>query len=304
MNRLGGRALLLAAVCALSGSSATPQDLEPRAYSASPVGTTFLVLGLVRSSGSVLADPSIPVTDIDASTSVASIGVGRTFNLASRTALLSVALPYAHARVSGRVGEDAREVTRAGWADVRAKLSINLLGGRALRPKEFAAARRGPIVGASVTLVPPTGQYHADRLINIGSNRWSSKPEVGVSVPLGRWIIDGYAGLWCFTTNSSFFPGSTRREQDPVVTLQGHASYTVRPRLWLAVDATWYSGGTTSANGVTNADLQRNSRFGATVSIPLGVRQSIKGAYSTAATTRIGGDFDTVAVVWQMVWVR
>ena len=73
---------------------------------------------------------------------------------------------------------------------------------------------------------------------------------------------------------------------------------------WAAFNATWYSGGTTSVDGVSKANPQRNSRVGATLSLPLASRQSIKIAYSTGATTRIGGDFDTIAVAWQMLWIR
>jgi hypothetical protein len=152
--------------------------------------------------------------------------------------------------------------------------------------------------------VVPTGRYHRDRLVNLGSNRWSFKPEAGVSIPVNRWTFDAYAGVWLFTDNDEFYPGAARREQDPVVALQGHVSYTFRPRFWLAANATWYSGGTTTINGVESADLQRNSRIGATISIPLGQRQALKAAYSTGATTRIGGDFNTFAVAWQMTWVR
>jgi hypothetical protein len=184
------------------------------------------------------------------------------------------------------------------------KLSVNLLGGRALRAGEFAAARRSTLVGASVTVAAPTGEYSRNRLINLGSNRWSFKPEAGVSVPVGRWNLDAYAGVWLFRANDEFYPGSARREQDPVIAIQGHVSYTVRPRLWIAVDTTWYSGGTTTLDGVRKADLQRNSRIGATVSVPLGAGHSLKGYYSTGATTRIGGDFDTVGAAWQMTWIR
>jgi hypothetical protein len=40
-------------------STATAQELEPRAYSPSPVGTTFLLGGFGRSEGGILFDPSL-----------------------------------------------------------------------------------------------------------------------------------------------------------------------------------------------------------------------------------------------------
>src|SRR6185436_4683799 len=166
------------------------QELEPRAYSASPVGMTFLVIGAGRSSGSVLIDPSLPLDDVRARLGVATVGIGRTFDLASRTALVVVAVPYARARLSGQLGAERADAQRFGWADTRTRLSVNLVGGRAMRAREFAAARRGPILGASLSVVAPTGSYRSSRLVNLGSNRWSFKPELGVSVPAGRWTLE------------------------------------------------------------------------------------------------------------------
>jgi hypothetical protein len=163
---------------------------------------------------------------------------------------------------------------------------------------------RSTIVGVSLTALLPTGQYDSSHLINLGTHRWAFKPEAGISVPIRRWTLDGYVGVWLFTANDEFFPGNIRRTQDPITAIQGHVSYTIRPRLWLAFDSTWYSGGTTSLDGVPKSDLQRNSRAGAAISLPLGTRQSLKIAYSTGATTRIGGDFNTVSVAWQMTWIH
>jgi hypothetical protein len=117
-------------------------------------------------------------------------------------------------------------------------------------------------------------------------------------------MLDGYGGVWLFSANDDFYPSSAKREQDPVVALQAHLSYTIKPGLWAAFNSTWYSGGTSKVDGVSKLDLQRNSRVGVTVSLPLGARQSLKASYSTGATTSIGGDFDTLGVAWQMIWIR
>jgi len=292
------------ATCVGGAGIAGAQDLEPRAYSASPVNTTFVVGAANRSSGGVLTDPSLPVQGVHATLGSFAAGIGHTFDLFGRTALFTAVLPFARAHATGQIGEEAREASRTGAADVRLKLSLNLLGGTARTARQFAAAKRTTIVGVSLTTGVPAGQNMPTKLVNLGSNRWSFKPEVGVSVPVRRWTLDGYVGIWLFTDNHQFYPGVSTLEQDPITTIQAHASYTFRPRLWAAFDATWYSGGTTSVNGVDKADLQRNSRLGATLSMPLGTKQSLKFAYSTGATTRIGGDFDTFGVAWQMVLLR
>lgn len=287
-------------MCLLAiAGSAPAQELEPKAYSASPVGATFLVAGLVRSSGSVVFDPTLPFRDVEAHINAALLGAGHTFGFFGKLALATVAVPYSWGEVSGLVGEQARRITRSGLADARFKLSVNLAGNPAMGVREFAAAPRRTIVGASVTVTAPSGQYDGAKLINLGTNRWSFKPEVGLSVPWKRWDFDGYLGAWFFSDNVDFYPGGLERSQDPVVTLQGHASYTFRRRLWAAVDATWYRGGDATIEGTPPAGGVNNSRVGATLSIPLGRRQSIKVAYSSGVAVRTGTDFKTVTLGWQ-----
>jgi Putative MetA-pathway of phenol degradation len=299
----GKRALLLcclAAVC--STRSVIAQELEPRAYAASPVGVNFLVVAAGHSTGGVLVDPSLPIEDVEASVNSLSLGYGRTLNVFGRTGLLVAALPYAWLDATGRVDGETGHVSRSGLADPRIKLSVNLVGGPAMNPSEFARAARPTIVGVSLGIAPPLGRYDPTRLINLGANRWSFKPEVGVSRQLGRWTVEGYAGAWLFTANDAFYTGNSIRTQRPIAGIQGHVSYSVKPRLWIAFDATWYSGGRTRVNGVEKADLQRNSRVGATVSVPFARQQSLKIVASTGATTRIGANFKTVVAAWQFTW--
>jgi outer membrane putative beta-barrel porin/alpha-amylase len=282
-------------------SAAAAQELEPRAYSPSPVGTTFIVISGTRSTGGVFTDPSAPITDVSATVDALGLGIGHTFGIAGKQALLLGLVPIARGNASGSVGEDSREVNRRGLADARLKFSMILAGAPARTRQQFAGAPRRTILGASVLVGPPTGQYEPTHLVNLGAHRWSIKPEAGVSYPVGRWTIDGYAGVWFFTGNDTYYPGSNTRSQDPILALQGHVSRIVGRRAWVAGNATWYRGGTTSINGVDKGDLQQNTRVGVTWSQPLGTRQSIKFAYSTGATTRIGADFRTFTVAWQMV---
>src|SRR5262245_15539718 len=105
-GRRACRAIAVAA-CAmlLVATPAFAQDLEPRAYSASPVGTTFLVFGVGRSNGGVLLDPSVPFEDVKATIGIATVGVGHAFDLFSRTALVVGALPYGRGHATGRLEE-------------------------------------------------------------------------------------------------------------------------------------------------------------------------------------------------------
>jgi hypothetical protein len=187
---------------------------------------------------------------------------------------------------------------------MRVKFSINLRGNPARSRAEFAKLRKRTfIVGISVTVTAPTGKYDPPKLINIGTNRWAFKPELGISYPVKKNLdLDLYFGAWLFTRNADFFPGNKLRQQDPITTLQGHISYTFRPRLWIAADMTWYRGGAATVEHGAPAGEQNNSRAGATFSMPLGTMQSLKLAYSGGTTARIGSDFKALTVAWQYSW--
>jgi hypothetical protein len=127
------------------------------------------------------------------------------------------------------------------------------------------------------------------------------KPEVGVSHPIGRWTLDGTVGVWWFTANEAYYPARAIKRQDSVFAVQGHASYALPRRSWLAINETWFAGGETRVDDVLNPDLQRNARVRVTLSVPIVGQQSLKFVYSTGTTTRRGSDFNTFNVTWQLV---
>jgi Putative MetA-pathway of phenol degradation len=279
------------------------QDLEPRAYSASPVGTSFAGVGFGRSSGDISFDPTVPITNAHATLYSPALGLGQTFGVFGRQALFTAALPYAWGTASGDVGNNAESVYRSGLADVKARLAVNLRGSPALSVREFAKrSHRKFIIGSSLSITAPSGQYGSTKLINIGTNRWSFKPELGVSYPVKKFDLDLYASGMFFTTNYNFYTGQSVRTQAPLTAIQAHVSYTVRPRLWAAFDATWYGGGASTVDGGAPSERQSNSRLGATISLPLRKQQSLKVNYSSGVSGRIGSKFSTISVGWQYVW--
>jgi hypothetical protein len=268
------------------------QDLEPRAYSAVPVGTNFLVVGYNRVTGSTGFDAASPIQNVQATIDSAVLGYERTFGLFGRQASAAVLLPYVHGDISGEVFEQNRAVTRSGLGDLAMRLAVNLFGGPALRPREFAQRKPSTALGASLLVIAPTGDYNSDKLINISSNRWSFRPELGVTHSIGNWFLEAAGGVFVFTDNDNFFGGRRRHEQ-PIGEFQGHVGYNFRPGLWLAGDFVYYAGGETSINGASNHDSQANSRIGASLSLPIVEGLTVKFAYSTWFTTRNGGQFET-----------
>jgi hypothetical protein len=300
ITRLVVLSLATGAAC-LAAGHVSGQDMEPRAYSPNPMGANFVVLSGGNSTGSVLLDPSLPITDVHASIDTLALSYNRTFGVFGRAASAALAAPYAWGTIEGQVEESFHSIWRSGLGDWKLRLAVNLVGGPALTRPEFANRRPTTSLGISLIVVAPTGQYDPSKLINVGANRWAFKPELGLSHPVGHWAFEGYLGLWLYTTNHEFFGGSVRA-QDPILTLQAHVAFTFKPRLWLAGDATFYTGGSTTVDGVANSDHQSNSRVGMTLAVPVWRQFSVKGAWTTGAITRIGVAFTTYTLAAQYSW--
>ena len=291
----------LLAGAALLPATAPAQELEPRAYSNAPVGTTFVLAAYTRLSGDVLFDPSLPVKNVDATIDGFTLGYAHFFALLGRSANFSAALPYVSGDLKGDVVDAPTEVHRAGIADLRLRGAINLFGHPAMTPAEFV---RKPDVlsgGASLSLIAPTGQYDNTRFVNVGTNRWAAKPELGLSYPIGKWFTEASAGAWFFGDNDDFVGGRTRR-QEPLQVYQLHAGYNFRPGFWLAADYGRYVGGRTSVDGVENDDAQKNSRIGLVLSLPVATGWSTKLGWSKGTTVRAGGDYKILSIALQYRW--
>jgi hypothetical protein len=293
------RASVLGVALLLLVDAAAGQELEPRALSRAPIGTKFLGTGVGVTTGAV--DPAGPISNVEAEISHALIGGGYTFDIGGHQALVVAVLPYAGGGVAGTVGGEDRSRKLEGLLDPRIKLSVGLVGAPSLTPEEFARAPRETVIGASITVMPPLGTYNPERLVNLGYNRWAIKPEIGISHPVGPWTFETSAGVWLFAANTAYFPGRSERKQNPIFSLQGHVSREFDNGAWLALSATWFTGGQTEVDGTKRPDRQNNTRLGATLSLPMSRLQSIKFTYNSNLASRGGFDSDTLSVTWQLV---
>jgi len=298
-----------AAVLALLAvaAPACAQQLEPRAYANLPIGLNFLVAGYSHSRGDVLFDPSVPVSGGSARVDALLLGYVRSLDLWGDSGSIALVLPYAGLSASGQITTSGQaepqstSLTRNGLGDPALRLAVNVYGAPALPAARFREYKQDTIVGASLVVTAPWGKYDGSKLINIGTNRWSFKPDVGVSQALGSWILEGSLGVTFFTDNHDFFGGHTR-SQDPLYAAQAHVIYYFDPGLWSALDLTYYAGGRTSVDGALNDDLQQNSRWGATLGKSLDPRNSLKLYFSSGVVARTGTNFQTVGVSWQYIW--
>jgi len=260
--------------------------------------------------GNIEFNGAVPITGATSRVNVPIFSYYHSFSLLGRSANISASLPYGVGHIRGTVVGAEQSADRSGLLDAGFRFSVNLKGGPAMSPREFSSWQQKTLIGASLTVVTPTGQYYPTRLVNWGANRWAFKPELGWSRRWGHWILDGYAGVWLYTKNpeffshNQFFPGTRTQSQKPMGAIEAHVSYDVKPRLWCSFDVNYWYGGRTSLNGVENpVTLQANSRVGATASIPISKHQSLKFSYSNGSVIRYGGNYQNLAVGWQYSWI-
>ena len=280
-----------------AGVDALAQDLSPRTYWPAPEGTKVLVVAYARQSGDVVTDPSIPISGVDSRIDSAVLAYQQTIDLFGRTGNIQVEVPYVDGTSTGMINDEPGRRDVSGPGDIAATLTINLLGAPSLKPAEFQALRQSPrpILGASIKIVAPTGEYDVDRLINIGTNRWSMRLQLGYIQPLSRkWLFETSAGIWFFQDNDEFL-GLTR-EQDPIGALNFHLVRRFSPGFWASLDLNYYLGGHTTIGGERSADLQRNSRLGVSAAYPFGGRHAVKLGISEGVVTESGGDFRTITL--------
>jgi len=297
------RLLVMLGGCLLArlGSPAFAQDIEPRAYSNAPIGVNFLIAGYAYTRGGIAFGPTLPITDPHLSTSNAVVAYARVLDLWGMSAKFDATVPYTW--LSGTAVHDGETISRKvdGFSNASFRLSVNVYGAPALTLDEFRGWEQDVIIGASLRVFVPWGQYNSDKLVNIGTNRWAFKPEVGVSKAVGPWTLETTAGATFFTENRDFFGGNTR-SQRPLYSVQGHVIYGFPSGNWASVDATYFAGGRTTLNGALSTDLQQNWRLGATYAMPLDRLNSIKLYASRGVSARTDNSYDLVGVAWQHRW--
>ena len=296
------------AVCSLQSLRA--QDLSPRADVITPLHSNAVILTWSFYHGTILFDGTAPVTGATGTYHVSIFSYYHSFSAFGRSANVTGSLPYALGNFQGTVVGAEKRLYRSGLLDSSFRLSVNLKGGPAMPVQEFRKWQQKILLGVSLKVVAPTGQYDPTKLINWGANRWGFKPEFGYSERWGHWVLDGYSGVWFYTKNpeffshNAFFPGTQPQSQKPIGAFEGHLSYDVKPHLWFSLDGNYWFGGKTSLNGVENPlTFEKSSRIGGTASIPVNKHQSLKFSYNNGAYIRYGGNYQSVSVAWQYSWL-
>lgn len=278
-------------------SSAFSQDLEPRVYANVPTKLNVVAAGYVFMNGNVLTDPSLPIKDFTLQSHNMALNYIRTFALSNKLARIQVALPFTFMDGSAVISDQLITGSRTGFADMKVRFGINLLGSPALDKSEFRKFEQKTILGVSLVTSIPTGRYYEDKQVNIGTNRWAFKPEIGVSKRFTHVYAEAYGGIWFYTDNNDYL--GKKLEQKPTYSLQAHGSYYFKNQMWVGFNTTWFFGGKTIIDGVSDNSQIDNWRVGATFSTPIAKGQSLRFQYHIGAYTNNGLNYYALSAVYQ-----
>ncbi|MBS0579538.1 MAG: transporter [Proteobacteria bacterium] len=297
----------MAVLIAVAGSicaapCARAQSIEPRAYSNIPVGVNFLIAGYAYTQGALEFAP-LPVSDPHFDSPTAILAYARSLDIGGKSAKFDMSAPYSWLSGSARNDLSGQTVSRqiSGFGDPAFRLSVNLMGAPALTPQQFASYRQDLIVGVSLQVTAPWSQYDGTRLVNLGTNRWSFKPELGISKALDGWIVELMTAVTFYTTNTDFYNGR-ERATDPLYQAQAHVVRQFARGIWASGDVIYYTGGRTTLDGRLANDLEQNWRMGATLALPINRRDSIKVYASDGVSSRTQNNFALFGIAWQHRW--
>ena len=279
------------------------QELEPRALTNLPIGTHFIIGGYGFASGNILMDQSLPLDDLDAKLHTFVGAYVRSFNFFGMSAKVDAIVPFATGDWYYTYQGDDEYTQSNGFGDARLRISINFSGAPALKKEAYKDYVQKTIVGYSFQIVMPTGNYNNDQLVNLGSNRWAFKNQLGLSKTLNKWTLEGNLALWLFTKNPDFLNGNVRK-QNPLATLKVHVIRSLQKRLWVSLGIGYGYGGKTYLNDIQRDVVISTMRLGLFFALPIKTNHTIRLSGFSGVRFQQGPDFDAISLSYQFRWNR
>ena len=282
------------------------EELEPRRWSHLPIDTNFLGTAYAFTEADIGFDPVLKIEDGQVELRTWGAKYIRTFSLFDKSARVSFLQAYQEGRWSGLLDGAPKTVRRSGWTDTVLRFAINLYGAPPLQGKDYAAYRAAAkvetIVGAGLSVQLPTGDYMNDKLINLGTNRFTFRPQIGVMHTRGKWSTETTGMIALYMENDDFFNGN-KLEQDPLYIIHSHLIYNFRPGIWAGASAGYNYGGRSTLNGTEKDDLKRNLAWALSFGFPLSRHLGVKAAYAGTRTQESTGvDSDTFVIGVSSFW--
>jgi hypothetical protein len=282
------------------------QELEPRRWSHLPTGKNFAGGGYAYTKADIFFDPVLRTENVEMEMDTWAVQYIRTFELFQKSSRIDFIQAYQEGRWTGLLDGVPTSIKRSGLSDSVLRFAINLYGAPPLEGKEFAVYRAKvdveTIVGTALVVQLPTGDYMDDKLINLGTNRYTFRPQLGVVHNRGKWSMELTGEVLLYTDNNDFFNGN-KLEQDPYYTIQTHLIYTFRPGLWTAASAGYGYGGKSTVSGVEKNDLRENLAWALSFGFPITRQLGVKVIYlATRSQESIGQDTETIAAGFAVFW--
>ncbi|MBP9127943.1 MAG: transporter [Elusimicrobia bacterium] len=298
--------LVAVLVCLALFTPGWGNDIEPRRWGHMPMGGNFLTAGYAYTEATIYLDPVIRLENVKMNLDTWIAKYVHSFKFLGKSSRFDLTQGYQEGRWEGTLDGQPRSTQRKGPSDTYVRFAMNLIGAPALAGKEFAAYRRDlkreTIVGAGVVVQLPTGDYSEDKLINLGSNRFTIRPQLGMTHTRGKWTGELTGEVYVYSDNAEFFNGN-KLEQAPLYTGQTHLIYTFRPGLWMSGSLGYALGGASTINGKTKDDPREAAAWALSLGVPIARQWNAKATYlSSRAKDRIGQDTDTLALGLAYSW--
>jgi hypothetical protein len=210
-------------------------------------------------------------------------------------------LPYAELTGTGRIGNQSINASAEGLSDPLIKASVNLYGAPALSYSQFKDYQQDLIIGASLAVSIPLGEYNNNQMLNVGANRSLIQPGFGASQAVGPWRLE-LAGMATIYTSNNSYMGSNTLSQSPIYSGETHVIYYFPNTAWISADATYFTGGQTYLNNAPISGTQENWRFGSTLSYPIDKQNSIRLSGSKGVYSRADTSYSALGISWQFRW--
>ena len=279
-----------------------PQFTDPRTYTTGAVGVHSLEFDYAYARANASIDTSLVVGSGTLELNKADLSYTRNFGLLGQFAWINATVPYAS--LTGSVPEENISGSSTGLGDSSLELAGLLIGGKALSAAQLATSKRTTSFGVSLTVTVPTGEYDAEKVLNLGTHRWTFKPEIGVSCPFGpgqEWEVDGYINAYFYTDNTAF-RGAEVLRQEPLPGVEAHISYTFSPSLWASLDTRYGFRGETFIDGLAQNNSQQNLIVGTEAHWSPNARNSLGLVLARAVVHRNAPNYTGVVVKYVYSW--
>lgn len=297
---------LFLALVAIAASCFAPrlwaQFTDPRTYTPGSVGVNDIEFDYTHARSNASIDTSLVVSNTTLELNKADLSYTHNFAVFGHFAWVNATVPFASLR--GSITADNISGSSTGAGDSSLELAGLLTGGDVLSPAEPAARKQTTSVGVSLTVTVPTGQYNADKVLNLGANRWAFKPEIGVAYPFGpeqRWEVDGYINANFFTDNTAY-RGVEVLRQEALPGVEGHISYTFNNSLWASVDTRYALRGETVVDGAAQNNSQQALIVGTEAHWVPNSRNSLGLVFAKAVVHRNSPNYTGVVVKYVYSW--